>query len=79
MLKIRTTELTFFAVVIAVISDHQTRISWKQLQTVCDSDKIGACIVNKIEISEKFRVTKSQGTKELTRSEIIFNIIHCHY
>ena len=28
-------------------------------------------MVNKIEISEKFRVTKNQGTKESTRSEII--------
>ena len=66
--------MNVFADSVAVISDHQTRISWKQLQTVCDTDKIGACTVNKIEFSEKFRVTKKQGTKESTRSKIILTL-----
>ena len=74
MLKIRTTNhgTNTFAVVVAVNSNHQAkRIFLETIAKSCDSDEIGACIVNtKIENSEKLSVTKDHATKESTRLEI---------
>ena len=75
MLKIRTTEnhgINVFAVVVAVISNHQTRIFLKTIEnSLWLWQNWSMYSEHKIKISEKFRVTKDQETKDLTLEIIL--------